>query len=163
MSEDVIQIFTTGGSIDKRYSTRDSDFIVGEPCIAGWLIDSGFGPRFKIESLMRKDSLQISDENRQEINRALSNCKSSRIVITHGTDTMIETALSIVDCAGKTIVLTGAMQPATFVKSDAHLNLGFALAAVQLLNPGIYIAMNGQIFLPENVRKDINAGIFVEG
>jgi L-asparaginase len=162
MEENVIQIFTTGGSIDKCYSTADSDFIVGDPVIKDWLKHSGFSPGHNIKSLSRKDSLELDNSDLELIHNSIIETPSRKIVVTHGTDTMVQTANFLRTIPGKTIVLTGSMQPAAFIKSDAFLNLGFALAAVQLLSPGIYIAMNGRVFLPDKVYKDPEQNIFVD-
>jgi L-asparaginase len=149
-----IKIFTTGGSLDKRYSTRDSAFLVMDPQVAGILEAANVTVQYQIESLLRKDSLEITGEDRELILRRVKEDPCSHILITHGTDTMAVTGKRLSEISGKTIVLTGAMQPAAFKDSDAPFNVGFALAALQILPPGVYLAMNGQIFDPHHVRKD---------
>jgi len=149
-----IKIFTTGGSMDKRYSTRESSFLVMEPQVSDVLRGANLSTGYEIESILRKDSLDITDEDREMIRRKVAEDPSRHVLITHGTDTMPATGQRLVDIPGKTIVLTGAMQPAAFKESDAPFNIGFALAALQLLPEGVYIAMNGRIFDPHKVRKN---------
>ena len=109
---------------------------------------------------MRKDSLEMTDEDRVLVREAVTACGSKRILITHGTDTMAETAQALSSMNDKTIVLTGAMQPARMRRSDSVFNIGFAWAAVQLLPPGVYIAMNGEVFEAGAVRKNLKAQRF---
>lgn len=150
-----IKIFTTGGSIDKRYDTRESAFVVGEPAAEHILRAANVTLHYEVESLMRKDSLDITDDDRDCIVERVRGDGHARIIITHGTDTMVETAKALVECGGKTIVLTGAMQPATFKESDAPFNIGAACTAVQILPAGVYIAMNGQLFRPQEAKKNV--------
>jgi L-asparaginase len=150
----MIQIFTTGGSIDKTYSTQASDFVVGEPQIAAILAEANVNLDYTIEPLLRKDSLQITDEDRSLIAERVAACPHTQVVITHGTDTMTVTAAALAHLSGKTIVLTGAMQPAAFKKTDAALNIGGAIAAVQILPPGVYIVMSGRVFRAHQARKN---------
>jgi L-asparaginase len=110
---------------------------------------------FEVESILRKDSLDLTDEDRGLIQRKIEDEACERIVVTHGTDTMIQTAKALQGVAGKTIVLTGSMQPARFKSTDAAFNVGVAIGAVQVLPPGVYIAMNGQIFDPAKARKNV--------
>jgi len=110
---------------------------------------------FEVESILRKDSLDLTDEDRGLIQRKIEGEACERIVVTHGTDTMIQTAKALQGVAGKTIVLTGSMQPARFKSTDAAFNVGVAIGAVQVLPPGVYIAMNGQIFDPAKARKNV--------
>jgi L-asparaginase len=154
---DSIKIFTTGGSIDKVYSTQSSQFEVGAPQAGTILDEAKVTFEYEIEPLLAKDSLEISDGEREMIAARVRGEACKRILITHGTDTMVNTALALTDIPGKVIVLTGAMQPAAFKRSDAAFNLGFALAALQTLPEGVYIAINGRIFDPMRARK--NAGL----
>ena len=108
-----------------------------------------------IIELLRKDSLEMTAADRTAIREAIASADATRIVVTHGTDTMVETALALQGLAGKTIVLTGALQPARFADSDAEFNLGLAIGAVQALAAGVYIAANGQVFPANAVRKNI--------
>ncbi len=149
-----IAIFTTGGTLDKVYFDANSEFQVGEPGIVELLHEANVTVDYTVESLMRKDSLELTDEDRRLIRRRVADSTSTRFVITHGTDTMIETAKVLLDVEAKTIVLTGSMQPARLRVSDAAFNVGCAITAAQTLPPGVYIAMNGRIHDPRRVRKD---------
>ena len=144
-----IKFFSAGGTIDKVYFDKLSTYEVVH-------FD------YELESLLQKDSLDITPAERQALCERISNDAHLNIVITHGTDTMIETARMLGDVPGKVIVLTGAMQPANFITSDAEFNIGFAVAAVQSLPPGTYIAMNGRIFDPLQVRKNREHACFEE-
>ncbi len=157
-----IKIFTTGGSLDKGYSTRESAFVVMDPQLPSVFAEAGVEVAFDVEALFRKDSLDLTDEDRSIIRRRVEEHSCQRILITHGTDTMGETGRALSGIPGKTIVLTGAMQPATFKKSDGPFNLGFALACVQILPPGVYLAMNGRVFDPAHVRKNQELDRFEE-
>jgi L-asparaginase len=157
-----IKIFTTGGSIDKVYSTQSSQFEVGAPQARLILDEANLSLEYTIEALLAKDSLEISDADREMIAGRVRAEACRYILITHGTDTMINTALVLTDIPGKVIVLTGAMQPAAFKRSDAAFNLGFALAALQMLPEGVYIAMNGRVFDPFKVRKNLQLDRFEE-
>lgn len=155
-----IQIFTTGGTFDKVYYDALSDFQIGEP-MAGELLEEArvsFG--YRIQSLLKKDSLDITDEDRSLICAQVAACPTRHILITHGTDTMTRTAEALQNVTGKVIVLTGAMQPARMRHSDATFNLGLAIGALQTLPDGIYLAMNGQVFEAGKVRKNRDAGRF---
>ena len=153
-----IKIFTTGGSIDKGYCGISSDFIVLDTRVADLLKDANIDLEVEIESLLKKDSLEITDEERLMLVDRVKSDPARLIVISHGTDTLPQTGRALVGIPGKVIVLTGAVQPAEFKHSDAPFNLGFAMAAVQTLNPGVYLAMNGKIYDPETVRKNRERG-----
>jgi len=155
-----IKIFTTGGSLDKFYSTLESDFIVGEPQAATILRDANVTLEFEVESLLKKDSLQITDDDRAIILERVSRDPNRLIVLTHGTDTMIDTAKLLTQIRGKTIVLTGAMQPAAFKTTDAYFNLGGAIIAVQTLPEGVYLVMNGKVFDPNRSIKNVGKNRF---
>jgi L-asparaginase len=155
-----IKIFTTGGSIDKIYSTQSSQFEVGAPQARLILDEVNVGFEYEIEALLAKDSLDITGLDREMIATRVHDEACQHILITHGTDTMLNTALALTDIRDKVIVLTGAMQPAAFKHSDAAFNLGFALAAVQTLPEGVYIAMNGRVFNPQRVRKNLQTDRF---
>lgn len=155
-----LHIITTGGTIDKIYFDAKSDYQVGEPVI-GELLDSlGIGFPFTVESALRKDSLDLTDEDRALIRRCAERCAESRVLITHGTDGMVKTGQALKNLDHKTVVLTGALQPAAFKSSDAIFNIGCALGALQVLGPGVYIAMNGQVFDIDNVRKNVELNRF---
>ena len=147
-------IITTGGTIDKIYFDDKSDYQVGEPQISQILHAMDVAFEFEVAALMRKDSLHITDADRQLIRSAIAASDVSHVLITHGTDTMVETAVELRDLPGKTIVLTGALNPARFRDSDAIFNIGCAVGAVQALPPGVYIAMNGKVWNPEHVCKN---------
>jgi L-asparaginase len=157
----MIEIFTTGGTIDKVYFDALSEYQIGPTTLPGMLSENNVHVRHRVTQLMRKDSLDMDDTDRQIIHRAVAGSDAAQILVTHGTDTMLQTAAMLSDIAGKTIILTGAMQPASLRASDAAFNVGFALAAVQSLPAGVYVTMNGQIFNPANARKDRDAGRFV--
>jgi L-asparaginase len=137
-----------------------SDFHVGPTTLADILAENNVYAPHQVTQLMRKDSLELDDADRAAIHAAVLACDCDKILITHGTDTMVETGKLLGDIAGKTVVLTGSLQPARIKNSDAAFNVGFAFAAVQTLPPGAYIAMNGQIFDPATTRKDREAGRF---
>lgn len=151
----MIKIFTTGGTIDKIYFDQKSEFQVGDPQIAQLLVEANITFDYEIESVLRKDSLDLTDDDRAHIFDKVETDPNRRILITHGTDTMIETARALLPVRNKTVILTGSMQPARLRSSDAIFNIGFAVAAVQLLDAGIYIAINGRIFDPERARKNV--------
>jgi L-asparaginase len=158
-----ITIFTTGGTIDKVYFDAQSDYEVGEPLIGEILQEANVTFDFDVETLFRKDSLDLTDADRFVIVERVRGSEDQRIVITHGTDTMVKTAQAIHEAnTGKVVVLVGALNPARFRSSDAIFNIGFAMAAVQTLDEGVYIAMNGHIFPPEGVRKNRVANQFEE-
>ena len=148
-----IKIFTTGGTIDKIYFDNKSAYQVGESQIGQLLEEANISFDYEVESILRKDSLDLTDDDRSFIAARISSDPNQRILVTHGTDTMIETAKVLMGIPGKTIVLTGSMQPARHRISDAVFNIGFAIAAVHLLPPGVYIAINGRVFDPEKIRK----------
>lgn len=149
-----IKVFTTGGSLDKGYSTRESNFVVLDPTVGRIFETAGVNFEYEIEPLLQKDSLEITELDLEMIAQRVAGEESDRVLITHGTDTMAVTGRRLMTIPGKTIVLTGAMQPAAFKNSDAPFNIGFAVAAVQILPPGVYLAMNGQIFYPDRVTKN---------
>ncbi|SFR47235.1 L-asparaginase [Marinobacter gudaonensis] len=156
----MIQIFTTGGTIDKVYFDANSQFEVGHSLLPELLSESNIHEGYRLRELLRKDSLEMDDADRQQVLEAVQACDCERIVITHGTDTMADTAAVLSSLKDKTIVLTGAMQPARMRRTDAVFNIGFAWAAVQLLPAGVYIAMNGEVFEAGSVRKNLQAQRF---
>ena len=153
-------IITTGGTIDKIYFDDKSDYQVGEPQISQILHAMHVAFEFEVSALMRKDSLHITHDDRKLIRAAIAGSNASHVLMTHGTDTMVETAVELKGMEGKTIVLTGALNPARFRDSDAIFNIGCAVGAVQALPPGVYIAMNGKVWNPEHVRKNRNQNRF---
>jgi L-asparaginase len=160
-SETPILVLTTGGTIDKIYFDALSDYQVGETVIARLLEVARVKRPVRIEEVTRKDSLELDDADRALIRSRVEAASESHVVITHGTDTMTETAKVLADAAGKTIVLVGALAPARFNESDASFNLGMAFATVQTLPPGVYITMSGSVFRADQVVKDRQKGAFV--
>ena len=150
----MIQIFTTGGTIDKVYFDRKSDYQVGVPSVTEILREANVPLDVACETLMQKDSLELTDADRALIRQRVAACPHRRVLITHGTDTMIDTALALGDVGEQAVVFTGSMQPALFKSSDAEFNVGCAIAAVQLLPAGVYLAINGQVFDPRRARKN---------
>ena len=149
-----ILLLTTGGTIDKVYFDAKSDYEVGESVVSELLHQAHVKSDVEIKALMRKDSLEITDVDRQTVRQAVCDAEQDRIIITHGTDTMTDTATVLAGIANKTIVITGALAPARFAQSDATFNVGMAFAAVQSLKAGVYIVMNGQVFEGDKVIKD---------
>ena len=159
--EDVdLLVVTVGGTIDKVYFDASSEYEVGEPTVPHIFQSAGVSLDYTLLPLMRKDSLEMTDEDRAMIRATCEEADEARILITHGTDTMAETAEVLMGISGKTIVLMGAMAPARFRETDAVFNVGCATGAVQSLPPGVYIAMNGRIFSAGKVRKNRSARCF---
>lgn len=150
-----IHIFSVGGTIDKIYFDKKSEYEVGPPRIGDILEEAGVNFQYAVESVFRKDSLDITESDRRLLADRIIASPHFRILLTHGTDTMVETASYLSGIQEKTIVLTGAIEPAMSKTSDAAFNVGCAVAAVQVLPPGVYIAMNGCIFDPGNVVKNV--------
>lgn len=157
-----LEIFTTGGTIDKVYFDAKSSFEVGDPQIVEVLREANLCIDYRVTQIMRKDSLELTDADRETIRQSVESSEAAHIVITHGTDTMIDTAKALAKVAGKTIVLTGAMQPARFRHTDAVFNIASAMMAAQTLPAGVYIVMNGQIFDPHATRKNVALNRFEE-
>lgn len=155
-----LTIFTTGGTIDKVYFDAKGGYTVGEPMVTQILANARVASAVEVVELLRKDSLEFTDTDRERVVAAVAASRAAQIVITHGTDTMVETGLALRSVPGKTIVLTGALQPARFTDSDAAFNLGMAIAAAQAMPHGVYIAANGQVFDVLRVRKNHDAGRF---
>ena len=150
-------VVTTGGTIDKVYFDDKSDYQVGEPQIGRILKELGVAFRFNVIPILRKDSLHIDAADRELMRATIAAQAARHVLVTHGTDTMVDTAKVLSQVAGKTIVLTGALNPARFRGSDAEFNIGTAVGAVQSLPPGVYIAMNGRVWDPARVRKNVAA------
>ena len=158
---DTILVLTTGGTIDKQYFDALSQYAITDTIIARLLEVARVAHPFRIEEVMRKDSLDIAAEDRAALVERVAKAPQTRIVITHGTDTMTETAKALGGIAGKTMVLVGALAPARFAESDAPFNLGMAFATAQAAPPGVYITMNGSVFDGLKVVKDRAKGAFV--
>ena len=156
-----IRVLATGGTFDKEYDDIRGTLFFQNTHVPQMLHLGRCRLNVAVETLMMMDSLDMSDADRARIVEACRDCAERRIVVTHGTDTMVETARAL--AAGvpdKAIVLTGAMVPYAFGSSDGLFNLGSALSFVQVLPPGVYVAMNGRCFPWDNVRKNREAGIF---
>ncbi len=155
-----IAILTTGGTIDKVYFDAKSEYEVGPPNISVVLGELNLAVEYRVTSVIKKDSLEVTQSDREKILKIVKATPENKILITHGTDTMVETARIVSEVKNKTIVFTGAMEPALFKTSDAVFNIGCALAAVQVLQEGVYIVMNGTVFPHDNVRKNRRHNIF---
>jgi len=157
----MIRIFVIGGTFDKTYDEIKGQLSFGETHLPEMLRLGRSHVEVGIRTLMMIDSLDMTDVDRALIVRNCQQCAESCIVITHGTDTMVDTAAALArGVAGKTVVLTGAMIPYAFGSSDGLFNLGSALSLVQVLPPGVYVAMNGRYFEWNNVRKNRETGVF---
>lgn len=157
----MIQVFITGGTFDKEYNELNGSLYFKETHLQEMLEKGRSRLELQTETLFMKDSLEFTDLDREKIQVACAAATSYRILITHGTDTMTQTAEYLANrVQDKTIVLTGAMIPYKFGSSDGMFNLGSALAFVQLLPPGVYISMNGKIFPAGQVRKNLARGEF---
>jgi L-asparaginase len=157
----MIRIFVTGGTFDKTYDEIRGRLSFGDTHLPEMLRLGRSRVAVSIRTLMMIDSLEMTDADRELIVRSCAQCEEGRIVITHGTDTMVETAAAIAaGVAAKTVVLTGAMIPYAFGSSDGLFNLGSALSLAQVLPSGVYIAINGQHFAWDRVRKNRETGVF---
>ncbi len=155
-----IHILTTGGTFDKIYHDALSEFSIGEPMADELLQEAGVNLAYSVDSVLKKDSLELTNADRAQLCEQVMRSPHQHLLIIHGTDTMALTAQQLAAITNKTVVLTGAMQPARMRKSDAPFNLGFAIGALQCLDSGIYIAMNGRIFNANNVQKNRQLGRF---
>ena len=158
-----IRILVTGGTFDKEYNEHTGQLVFKDTNVAEMLRLGRSRVEVTIRTLMMVDSLEMSDADRDLIVQNCLQSEEDRIVITHGTDTMTDTAAAVArEVTGKTVVLTGAMIPYAFGSSDGLFNLGSALSFVQVLPPGVYIAMNGKCFPWDRVRKNRDRGEFEE-
>lgn len=158
-----VRIFVTGGTFDKTYDEIRGRLTFGDTHLPEMLRLGRSRVDLAIRTLMMIDSLDMSDADRAVIVESCRHCEESRIVVTHGTDTMVETGAALArGLEGKTVVLTGALIPYAFGSSDGLFNLGSALSFAQVLPPGVYIAMNGRHFAWDNVRKNEVTGVFEE-
>ena len=151
---------TAGGTIDKVYTARGK-LDPGPSCLPDVLAEAFCDLEVSIVEVVRKDSLDMTAADRNALRQRVLEAAHDRILITHGTDTIIQTAQALSGVPGKTIVLTAAMQPRSFRRSDAAFNVGFALGALSLLPPGVFVAMHGKVFHPDRIRKDRDQGQFV--
>lgn len=160
-----IRIITTGGTFDKLYDAIKGELTFRESHLPRILQQSRCALPITLETVLAVDSLNMTEEQRIMISDHVASSFEDRIVVTHGTDTMVATAKVVASngqLKGKTVVFTGAMIPYSLENSDAVFNLGVAISAVQLLPPGVYIAMGGRIFNYDNVRKNREKGVFEE-
>ena len=156
-----IKIFATGGTFDKEYDEINGELFFKETHLHELLSLGRSQLNVKIETLMMVDSLEMTKSEKQYIVEKCKSEKTDRIIITHGTDTMVETAKIIAEHVNdKTIILTGAMIPIKFGSSDGLFNLGSALSFIQVIQPGVYITMNGRYFKWDNVSKNKRLGVF---
>ena len=156
-----IRILVTGGTFDKEYNELNGTLRFNQTHVGDMLQRGRCGLDVTIDVLMMVDSLDMTDADRARIVHACRDCDEARVVVTHGTDTMVETAQSLAaGVPNKTVVLTGAMVPYAFGSSDGLFNLGSAVSFVQALPPGVYVAMNGRVFAWNNVRKNRTLGVF---
>ena len=157
----MIRVFVTGGTFDKTYDEIAGTLAFGDTHLPEMLRLGRCHVDVSVRTLMMIDSLAMTDDDRAIVVRNCLTCEESRIVVTHGTDTMVETAAALAaGVTGKTIVLTGAMVPYAFGSSDGLFNLGSALSFAQTLPPGVYIAMNGRHFAWDRVKKNKQTGVF---
>ena len=156
----MLEILTTGGTIDKVYFDKKSNYEVGDPFVEELLHKMNVNISFKVKSLLRIDSLDMTDVHRKVILNYIINSNANNFLITHGTDSIVETAIYLKKILDKTIVLTGSLKPAIFIDNDAIFNVGSALTSAQILKKGVYIVINGQVFNPDNVRKNLEKNIF---
>ncbi len=155
-----IRFVTTGGTIDKIYFDAMSRFEVGESQVKHILTEGLANIDYDIVSMFRKDSLDLTDDDRQKLKEYIESDDAERYVVSHGTDTLVQTAEVLADIPDKTIVLTGALSPARFKTTDAVFNVGMAVAAVQTVKPGVYLAISGQVFEAGKVRKNREKNCF---
>jgi L-asparaginase len=149
-----IRFITTGGTIDKIYFDAMSQFEVGDSQVEHILTDGLVSFDYDVVAMFQKDSLELTDEDRSKLRAFIEGDDATHYVISHGTDSMAETAAALRDIANKRIVLTGALTPARFKTTDAVFNVGMAVAAVQVVEPGVYVAMSGQVFAAGGVKKN---------
>ena len=156
-----IRFLTVGGTIDKVYFDKLSQYEVGPPGVERILRELPVAFEYEIQSLLRKDSLDMTDADRQLVVQAVRQSPERLIVITHGTDTMIDTAQLLLQIPDRRVVLTGAMQPANFHNTDAIFNIGQAVGVLLSdVHDGVFLAMSGRVFDPRRVRKNREKGVF---
>ena len=149
-----LHIITTGGTIDKVYFDANSEYEIGGPVVGQILERMNPGFEFEVSGLLKKDSLELTDEDRSLIRKAVEQSPCDSILITHGTDSMVMTAQALSGIENKRIVLTGSMKPAAFAETDAVFNIGAAIGALNAVEPGVYIMMSGRLFTPDKVFKN---------
>jgi len=159
-----ITFIQTGGTIDKDYPKTIGGyaFEISEPAVIRILEKLNPSFEYEIISVCRKDSQDITEDDREKIYVTCKGLENNKIIITHGTDTLSETAEKLRDIKDKVIILTGSFKPEKFTDSDASINVGVAIGAVSILNDGVYIVMNGRIYLWNKVKRDSKTGKFIE-
>ena len=162
LKNNFLRFVSVGGTIDKIYFDSSSRFEVGDSQLEHILSEALVTFEYDVVPLMRKDSLEMTEADRELVREFIRNDDAERYVITHGTDTLTETATALEGLANKTIVLTGALSPARFRSTDATFNVGLAVASAQVCGPGVYVAMSGQVFAAGTVRKNKQANCFQE-
>jgi L-asparaginase len=155
-----LHILAVGGTIDKVYFDALSDYKIGPPAATEILQRVKVNFDYDVSQIISKDSLDMTDADREEILAAVQAHPANHVIITHGTDTMVATGQVLKQALGKTIVIMGAMQPAIMKLTDADFNLGVAVAAVQALQEGVYLCMNGRIYDVDKVSKNRAQGQF---
>lgn len=153
-------VLTTGGTLDKVYFDALSEFQVGDPVAANILTAMNVNFEFEVKEICRKDSLELTDLDREQLKASIESSDANHILITHGTDTMVDSANYIGAQADKVIIFTGAMQPAAFSDTDAVFNIGTAVGAFSVAQPGSYIAMSGQVYPASHVFKNYDSRRF---
>ncbi len=156
-----ILVVTTGGTIDKVYFDALSEFRIGQSVVGELLREAHVQVDYQIVEACRKDSLELTDDDRQHIRQLVEDATQRQIVVTHGTDTMTTTATYLASVPDKTIVLTGSLSPARFAQTDATFNVGMAFTAAQILMSGVYVVMSGQVFEAAHCMKDRENNRFV--
>lgn len=157
---ETVLLLTTGGTLDKLYFDALSEYQVGDPVAPQILKQMNVNFEFEHQEICRKDSLELTDDDREAMKQAIEASSHRHVLITHGTDTMVRSAQHIGDQAGKTVVFTGAMQPAAFTNTDAIFNIGCALGALNVAAPGAYVAMSGQVYPADQVFKNYESRRF---
>jgi L-asparaginase len=157
---DKLLVLTTGGTLDKVYFDALSEFQVGEPVAKNILTAMNVNFEFEIHEICRKDSLELTDQDREKLKATIESSDANYVLITHGTDTMVDSANYIGKQVNKVIIFTGAMQPAAFSNTDAVFNIGTAVGAFSVAQPGSYIAMSGQVYPASNVFKNYDSRRF---
>ena len=159
-----ITFIQTGGTIDKDYpkTTKGYAFEISDPAVKRILEKLNPDFEYEIISVLKKDSLDITEQDRKKILETCKKIKGDKIIITHGTDTMLDTAKVLNEIRDKTIIITGSMRPERFSNSDAPINIGMAIGAVNVLNRGVYIAMHGKIISWDKCKRDMKTGQFIE-
>jgi len=155
-----IQIVTTGGTIDKVYFDANSEYEIGGPVVGKILERMNPSFEFEVTQVLQKDSLDLTDEDRELICATVTNSQYEQILITHGTDGMVATAQALGDLGQKRVVLTGSMKPAAFAETDAVFNIGSAIGALNAVAPGVHLIMNGQLFTPDEMFKNYDTKRF---